>query len=393
MMLEGIGTYTVLGNTSRSTAVYHKRPPRFLDSLEEAQPAGATAASMPSIYTVKAGDTLAEIVRRHLGAAGSPPDNVSVFEGVRNVAKQNGLANANRIHPGQTLDLSALGGSASTAAPLPPSTSQAPALDVGSLPPLPGKSAAIPSMVEVRPLDDVPTPQASAGNTSSAGGGKQLPVGPMASFAAQRSGLIDLEAQGGPAHPMGRDLLSELVPEVRYPHRRGSVGPDLGALIDDLIAGKSRASAEVTVPSAAGMPWERAVNGPSRVSSGFGERKDPFTRRRDFHSGMDLAAPHGTEIHPLMAGTVSFSGWKAGYGRVVVVQHDDGIETVYGHNSKNFVEVGDRVDADTVLGQIGSSGRSTGPHLHLEVRQNGRAVDPVAYLNAAAPNTRLAERK
>ena len=385
MMLEGIGTYTVLGSTSRSSAAYHKRPPRFMDTLDQAALPAAQPASPPSAYTVQSGDTLAGIVRQHLSASGSPPDNVAVFEAVRTVAKQNGLANANRIHPGQTLDLGGLGGAAAIPAPV----EKAPSLDVGSLPPLPGKSVSVPR-VEVQPLDDAPAPQAAVINNG--GSGKQSPIGPLASFISQRNGLIDLEAQGGPAHPMGRDLLSELMPEVRYPSRRGGGRPDLGALIDGLLSPKSSANAELSVPSAAGMPWERAVNGASRVSSGFGERKDPFTRRRDFHSGIDLAAPHGTEIRPLMAGTVSFSGWQAGYGRVVIVQHDDGVETLYGHNSKNLVDVGDRVDADSVIGQIGSTGRSTGPHLHLEVRQNGRAVDPVAYLSAAPPNTRLAER-
>jgi len=388
MMLEGIGTYTVLGSTSRSSAAYHKRPPRFMDTLDQATPPAAQPASAPTAYTVQSGDTLAEIVRRQLTASGSAPDNVAVFEAVREVAKQNGLANANRIHPGQTLDLSALGSGVVPAAPAP--VAQAPALDVDSLPPLPGKSASVPR-VEQRPQEEAPAPQAAA--PSVGGSGKQSPVGPLAALAAQRGGPLDLEAQGGPAHPMGRDLLSELMPEVRYPNRRSGGRPDLGALIDDLLRETSSVNAEVTVPSAAGMPWERAVNGASRVSSGFGERKDPFTRRRDFHSGMDLAAPHGTEILPLMAGTVSFSGWQAGYGRVIIVQHDDGVETLYGHNSKNLVAVGDRVDADTVIGEIGSTGRSTGPHLHLEVRQNGRAVDPVAYLSASPLNTRLAERK
>lgn len=398
MMLEGIGSYAVLGHTGRSSAVYVKRPPRFMDSLEALAPQAARADAPPTRYTVQPGDTLAEIVRQHLRASGATPDNVAVFEGVRTVAQQNGLPNANRIHPGQTLDLSALGvgeapaAMASPVSPVSPPPSKA-LVDVQSLPPLPGKSSpAAKTTVET----ETPVPSTSAAISSSGGGGKQSPVGPLAAFAAQRTALIDVEAQGGPANPIGRDLLAELVPEVRYPSRRGGgVRPDLGMLIDDLLAGKSNASATIRVPAAAGMPWERAVNGPSRVSSGYGERRDPFTRRRDFHAGIDLAAPHGTEIRPLMPGTVSFSGWKSGYGKVIIIQHDDGVETVYGHNSANLVAKGDRVDMDSVIGQVGSTGRSTGPHLHLEVRQNGRPVDPVAYLKNNAPTngTQVAQRR
>ena len=121
----------------------------------------------------------------------------------------------------------------------------------------------------------------------------------------------------------------------------------------------------------------------AEVSSQFGVRTDPFTGRLDFHSGLDLAAKSGAEIHPIKSGQVTFSGWQSGYGRVVVVKHDDGTESMYAHNSVNLVTVGQQVDADTVIGKVGSTGRSTGPHLHLEVRLRGAAVNPSPYLNAA----------
>jgi len=123
------------------------------------------------------------------------------------------------------------------------------------------------------------------------------------------------------------------------------------------------------------------MDGPVRVTSGFGMRRDPFTGRPEHHDGVDLAAPSGTPVHPAMAGEVVFSGWQRGYGRTVVIRHQEGLETVYAHNAKNFVKVGDRVSSDTPVARVGSSGRSTGPHVHFEVRRDGRAVDPTPYLS------------
>ena len=109
-------------------------------------------------------------------------------------------------------------------------------------------------------------------------------------------------------------------------------------------------------------------------------RKDPFTGRPAFHSGVDLAVATGTRIYPFKSGEVVFSGRKGGYGNVVIVRHADGTETRYGHNSKNLVTVGQRVGTHTPLGEVGSTGRSTGPHLHFEVRRHGRPVDPMSVL-------------
>jgi murein DD-endopeptidase MepM/ murein hydrolase activator NlpD len=380
MMLDGIGTYASLEGPQRSSASYRKAPPRFLGTLDDLAPAPVADAR----YTVQKGDTLAEIVRRQLKAQGKPADNTSVFDAVRDVAAKNGLPNANRIHIGQNLDLSALGG-----APVSVSMPAEPALDVATLPQLPGKSAAKPSSegtaVESKALPEAAPPQAAAKRNAS-GGGRNALIGPVAAFSAHRSVLISPGPQGGPAHNFGRDLINELQPEVRYPAARAGGRPDLNLLIDRLLSksgleSAASAPAVIEVPDATGMPWERAVNAPTRLTSGFGARRDPFTKRKDFHDGLDLAAPSGSDIHPLMEGTVTFSGWKSGYGRVVIVDHGDGIETLYGHNAKNLVAAGQQVDEKTVLGHVGSSGRSTGPHLHLEVRQNGKAIDPIAYLS------------
>ncbi|MCC6501682.1 MAG: peptidoglycan DD-metalloendopeptidase family protein [Deltaproteobacteria bacterium] len=113
-----------------------------------------------------------------------------------------------------------------------------------------------------------------------------------------------------------------------------------------------------------------------RISSGFGERKDPFSGSHRFHHGMDIAAKAGTPVYPASKGTVIFSGVKGGYGNMVEVLHDDGLVTRYGHNAENIVKEGDIVTPSKAIAFVGSTGRSTGPHLHFEVLKDGKALDP-----------------
>jgi len=113
-----------------------------------------------------------------------------------------------------------------------------------------------------------------------------------------------------------------------------------------------------------------------RISSEFGERVDPITGKTRFHHGMDIAARAGTPVYPASKGTVIFSGVKGGYGNMVEILHDDGLVTRYGHNAKNFVREGEIVTPSEPIASVGSTGRSTGPHLHFEVLKDGRALDP-----------------
>jgi len=119
---------------------------------------------------------------------------------------------------------------------------------------------------------------------------------------------------------------------------------------------------------------------PGYISSGFGFRADPFTGGRSHHYGVDFDANIGDPVQAAAAGIVSFAGWKNGYGHTVVVDHGDGYQTLYAHNQKNLVREGDLVRAGQPLAKVGSSGRSTGSHLHFEVHVNGRPVNPMAYL-------------
>ena len=106
------------------------------------------------------------------------------------------------------------------------------------------------------------------------------------------------------------------------------------------------------------------------VTSGVGWRLDPFgSGRMVYHNGYDIAVPVGTPVHPTQVGTVYFAGPYKGYGNLVVIEHGSGYVTMYGHNAELLVKKGDKVDPDTVIALSGSTGRSTGPHVHYEIRQ------------------------
>ena len=119
------------------------------------------------------------------------------------------------------------------------------------------------------------------------------------------------------------------------------------------------------------------------VSSGFGYRRDPFTRRLAMHQGLDFKGPIGAPIYAAAKGQVTFVGRKSGYGNVVEISHGNGLLTRYAHMSRTGARRGQMVEAGTVIGAIGSTGRSTGPHLHFELRINNRAVNPRPFLETA----------
>lgn len=116
------------------------------------------------------------------------------------------------------------------------------------------------------------------------------------------------------------------------------------------------------------------------ISSGYGWRRDPFTKRRDLHTGIDIKGPTGRTIRAAKAGRVVYSGWMGGYGRVVVIDHGKGYTTLYGHCSRLLVSQGQRVSTGQPIGKVGTSGRATGPHLHFEVRVNNKPINPLQVL-------------
>ncbi len=140
------------------------------------------------------------------------------------------------------------------------------------------------------------------------------------------------------------------------------------------------------VPSS-DAPFAQVLNGPATISSPFGLRKHPIHQDYRKHYGIDLMALPNTPITPIRSGTVVFSGWKSGHGNTIIVQHDNGLETQYSHAAKRLVRTGDHVSANSIVGLVGDTGQTTGPHLHMEVKANGRPVNPLPYLRSDAKET------
>ncbi len=179
----------------------------------------------------------------------------------------------------------------------------------------------------------------------------------------------EMPGMGGPLEPAGE----------------ASAGP-FEAAVDRLDAALGRFDAARAV--AAGVPLANPLPG-RRISSRFGVREDPLIGRRAMHSGLDFSGPRGTAIQATADGTVVRAGRNGGYGRMVELQHDNGLTTRYGHMSRIEVTPGQRVERGQIIGRVGSTGRSTGPHLHYEVRRKGTALNPIQFINAGQEVTDL----
>ncbi len=116
-----------------------------------------------------------------------------------------------------------------------------------------------------------------------------------------------------------------------------------------------------------------------RMTAGFGARRSPFGGGVEFHSGQDISAPYGQAVRSTANGVVVFASYRSGYGNLVVINHGEGITTFYGHLSSIFMRVGDHVDRGMEIGAVGSSGRSSGAHVHYEIRLEDRPIDPSRY--------------
>ncbi|BDI59937.1 M23 family metallopeptidase [Qipengyuania nanhaisediminis] len=139
----------------------------------------------------------------------------------------------------------------------------------------------------------------------------------------------------------------------------------------------------ISVPS-------RMPLGGARMSSGYGMRDHPVLRQRRRHNGVDLAAPTGTPVYATADGLVGRADWFSSYGLYVAIDHGADLETRYAHMSRLAVSAGERVKAGDIIGYVGSTGRSTGPHLHYEVRVDGVAVNPIPYMLETETQTRMA---
>jgi murein DD-endopeptidase MepM/ murein hydrolase activator NlpD len=175
---------------------------------------------------------------------------------------------------------------------------------------------------------------------------------------------------------------------VGGPYIPARIDPDAPAL-DPALARVAHdvATAERLKALLGFMPVRMPLSGDPGLTSPFGYRADPFLGRLALHPGVDLAEPYGAEIHAAAAGRVVHAGPAGGYGIMVEIDHGNGLSTRYAHMSDALVHEGQEVDKGAVLGRLGSTGRSTGPHLHYEVRVDGEPVDPERFLRAGAELT------
>jgi murein DD-endopeptidase MepM/ murein hydrolase activator NlpD len=187
-------------------------------------------------------------------------------------------------------------------------------------------------------------------------------------------------------------------PETDIPGARPQIG-DLSIVLKslqsqiDLSSSQLSALENVILSRQLGQeihPEGRPVN-TGYISSGFGERVDPFTGGEEFHEGIDFAAPEGTPIHAVAAGIVTMAGPHGGYGNMVQIDHGNGYSTRYGHAEKVLVHVGETVQRGDVIALLGSTGRSTGPHVHFEVLKNGHEVNPARFVALRAAPTSFAQ--
>lgn len=177
---------------------------------------------------------------------------------------------------------------------------------------------------------------------------------------------LELSGRGGPASIA--EQLTEQLPGLREEVELRQ------ASLEDLQQAIARRQARL-----AATPSIWPVRG--QLTSRFGFRSNPLGRGREFHAGYDIAAPYGTRVLATADGQVIFAGWQVGFGRTIIVDHGYGFKTFYGHNSRLAVTAGQSVEKGQVIAYVGSTGRSTGPHLHYEVWINGQPVDPGPYLD------------
>jgi len=188
---------------------------------------------------------------------------------------------------------------------------------------------------------------------------RKLGLNPNAMLAGSRNKT----AEGGPYLSLATD-------------KNGSLDPRFQRL------GVSLARMDALQRSLAGIPQVQPAS-MEFISSGFGYRSDPFNGGAAFHAGLDFKGPTGAPIYAAARGTISFAGYKQGYGKCIEIDHGNGLMTRYAHMSRYRAVAGQKVIAGDVIGAIGSTGRSTGPHLHFEVRINDRAVNPRPFLEAS----------
>jgi murein DD-endopeptidase MepM/ murein hydrolase activator NlpD len=202
-------------------------------------------------------------------------------------------------------------------------------------------------------------------------------------FAAEEKARLDVIRLKGEEAKALKDANTELEKDVKAMRDQGSPLPVVNASLQSTAETARLGRLGVSAGAASESGGRSYTTGGSRVSSGFGSRIHPITGQRKNHNGIDFAAPLGTSIQATADGEVTRSGMsKGGYGNVIEIRHADGSVTRYAHNKSNGVKVGENVKAGQVIGKVGSTGRSTGSHLHYEVLKDGKATDPNLAFNS-----------
>ena len=204
--------------------------------------------------------------------------------------------------------------------------------------------------------------------------------------------VLRIPNQDGVFHKVGKNETLDAIA------KKYGTQPELVARINGLDGAALEAGCELFLPGAKPAPSVYAALGdPSNksnqkfsklfewplrggITSGYGWRRDPFNKRRDFHTGIDIKGPTGRIIRAAKSGKVAYAGWMGGYGRAIVIDHGRGYTTVYGHCRSLDVSKGQRVTTGQPIGKVGSSGRATGSHLHFEVRLNNKPINPLQVL-------------
>ena len=174
----------------------------------------------------------------------------------------------------------------------------------------------------------------------------------------------------GSVNVMG--FINKMIEEIKAAFAAGNF--NLKGAIDFVGTGAAEFFKSIGIGGASLSGLTKPVDG--EVTDGFGMRIHPITGEEKFHSGIDIGASEGTPVGAAGAGEVTMAGWNGGYGNCVMINHGNGLETLYGHLSAIMVSVGDLVSAGQTIGAVGSTGNSTGPHLHFEISQNGELIDP-----------------
>lgn len=228
------------------------------------------------------------------------------------------------------------------------------------------------------------------GNEGSEAEGESISAADISTVSADRRGLVSISSAaadistasetgiGGLELLIDQNDTGELVSFTK--HQLNQLDLQVNMLLKDIATAKDDLIEHLRMLRITPSIWPTDSR---KVSSPYGYRKDPFTRKASYHSGIDISANSGEAVYVTADGVVSHVGYDGGHGRNVIVKHASGLTTRYSHLKKYIVKEGQKVEKGEKIGEVGSTGRSTGPHLHYEIIKNGVNIDPTPYLETS----------